>query len=126
MANKRNSMGFNFEFKSKNKKSDEIWNDGGCVWDEFSDVMSVPMVGDIINFWYILVEMGHNRESFKILLDCYNTAMFRVVERVYCPFNTKDKDYENEGVFCQYYLIVEPVKDQNLEFHLSQTVEPKR
>lgn len=111
-------VGFDFKFKSNNPEVDALWND--CNWDDFNSTDSVPLVGDNINFWYIFSEMQENKDGLKSLLSDYNTAIFKVTQRTYTPLYNRKDNYEKIGTWSLYTLTIEPIKDEKLQFHLSQ------
>lgn len=104
--------GFAFKFSS-GQEIDQDWNaDVDYLWECFNNAGYIPLVGDDINFWYILTQMEDKHPQFLNLLKDYKTPIFKVVSREYCPL-------KHNGVWNLYYLTLEPIKVPDLSHYIT-------
>lgn len=132
MENQENQLGFAFLFSSKDEKLNDEWNESD--WDYFNSVPYVPIVGDIINFKHIFLEVSYdstreqqNVEGYETLLIDFKTYLFKVTNREFRPFDNWKTAKGTLGVWHLYYLTIEPVDipDISREFQLIQSIKER-
>lgn len=126
----KNILSFSFQFASEDSKMDALWNDN--EWESFHDVLSVPLVGDVIDFSYVFAldyvwKQDKDRlDGFEGLLNDYNAVHFKVIKRTYCPFSNHNFE-KRVGHWCFYYLTITPILGEDLSsFYKSISLQRER